>query len=322
MSAARVSMTIGLANRPSAMAVIDGTIQPEGIDLTCVTEFPEPSTIVRHDQILDGKLDGGELSMSFYVEAKARGAPLVAIPVYPNRSFRHRSIYCRDGAGIATPADLKGKRVGVHMYAASTMAWVRGILRDEYGVLPQDIDWYTLRDTGAEGARASGVSIKIIPSAGHGFDFNEYIAQMIERGELDAGIGPVNITRPGISRLFSNFMDVESEYYRRTGIYPIIHTMVVNERIARDNPWVPLSLLDALRKAATVASRYTTRPDELEQGDREIWLMDRPILAGDDPYAWVLGDKERTTIERFLDYLVLDCEITTKPSVDVLFPIA
>ncbi|MCL5958271.1 MAG: ABC transporter substrate-binding protein [Chloroflexi bacterium] len=321
MADRRVSMSIGIADRPSIMALLDGTVKPEGIDLTCVCDFPEPSTIVRHDRILEGELDGGELSMSFFVEAKLRGAPLIGLPVYPNRSFRHRSVYCRDGAAIKTPADLKGKKVGLHVYAASTMSWVRGILLDEYGVRPEDILWYTLMDREAEGARESGVSIELIPSAGKGFDFNEHIAQMMERGQLDAGVGPVNIVRPGISRLFSNFVEVETEYYRRTGIYPIIHTMVINERVVRDNPWVPQSLLKALREAALLTSRYTARPDELEQGDKEIWNVDRFILAGDYPYSWVLGEKERRTINTFLDYLVLDRVITSKPSVDFLFPI-
>ncbi|OGQ79272.1 MAG: hypothetical protein A3F90_02615 [Deltaproteobacteria bacterium RIFCSPLOWO2_12_FULL_60_19] len=315
----RASMTIGVAYRPSLRGLIDGTVKPEGIDLTCVTDFPEPSTIVRHDRILEGKLDGGELSMSFYIEAKTRGAPLIGIPVYPNRSFRHRSIYCRDSAGIKKPSDLKGKRVGLHVYAASTMIWVRGILRDEFGIHPQDIQWHTLSTQGAEGAIQAGVSITLIPSPGAA-DFNEYIAQMVLRGELDAAVGPVNITRPGISRLFSNFAEVETEYYRRTSIYPIIHTAVVNERIARDNPWVPRNLLEALRKAAALTPQYAAL-GKLPQGDKEIWEQDRPILGGDDPYAWVMGAKERRAIEAFLDYLVLDGVIQTKPSVDSLFPI-
>lgn len=321
MAEKRVSMTIGVANRPSVKALIDGTIKPEGIDLTCVCDFPEPSTIIRHDRILDGELDGGELSMSFFVEAKLRGAPLVGLPVYPNRSFRHRSIYCGERSGIKKPSDLKGKRVGLHVYTASTMSWVRGILHDEYGIVPQDIKWYTLMDRGSEGARKSGVSIEVIPSAGKGFDFNEFIAQMVERGELDVAVGPVNVVRPGIYRLFSNFEEVEREYYLRTGIYPIIHTSVINERILRDHPWVGQSLLDAYRKAAKLAANYTKDIEKLEQGDKEIWGVDRLILGGDEVYNWVLGEKERRTIEAFLDYLLLDGLISSKPSVDFLFPI-
>lgn len=318
MGSKGVPITLGLASRPSLMALIDGTVKPEGIDLTCICDFPEPSTIVRHDKILTGELDGGECSSAFFVEAKTKGAPLIGLPVYPNRSFRHRSIYCRDGAGIKTPDDLKGKRVGLHVYAASTMMWVRGILRDEYGVSPQDIKWYTLMDHGTEGAKKSGVSIELIPKKEKSFDYNEFIAQMIERGELDAGVGPVNIVRPGISRLFSNFAEVEREYYVRTGIYPIIHTAVVNERLIKENPWVPQALLDAFRKAATHTPKYAVKGN-LEQGDKEIWEQDRPILGDDDPYAWVMGPNERKAYEAFLDYLVLDQLITEKPSVDSLF---
>lgn len=320
MASQRVPMTIGVAARPSVMALIDGTVKPEGIDLTCITDFPEPATINRHDGILGGTLDGGECSTAFFVEARVKsGAPLRAIPVFPYRSFRHRSVYCGDWAGIKKPADLKGKKVGLHQYAASTMTWVRGFLRDEYDVQPQDIQWYTIRDEGTEGARKAGVSIEVIPPPLKGVEYNHYISQLVERKELHAQVGPVNVVRPGISRLFSNFAEVEAEYYRRTGILPIIHTTVINERIIREHPWVPRNLLDAYREAAKFTPKYATDPSTLEKGDREVWEVDRLILGNDSPYEWVLGPKQRRTIEAFLDYLMLDGTISVKPDVNSLF---
>ncbi len=315
-----ISMTIGVARRPSVMALIDGTVKPEGIDLTCIYKFPEPSTINRHDAILEGKLDGGECSTAFFVEAKVNnGAPLQAIPVFPYRSFRHRSIYCGDWAGIKTPADLKGKKVGVHMYAASTMTWVRGFLRDEYGVRPQDINWYTIRDDGSEGARQAGVSIEVIAPPDRDVGYNQYIAQLVVGKELHVAVGPVNVVQPGLSRLFPNFAEVESAYYSRTGIFPIIHTTVINERIVRDHPWVPRNLLEAYRKAAELTPHYAADPSRLESGDREVWEVDRLILGEDSPYEWVLGPKQRHTIEAFLDYLMTDGVIALKPTVESLF---
>ena len=316
-----VHVTLGLGKHTAVKALIDGTVKPHGIELTCLCDFPEPSVIVMFDRILNGELDGGEMSLSFYTQGKLKGAPFIGIPVFPFRSFRHRSIYIRDGAGIKTPADLKGKRIGLHSYSASTMTWVRGILRDDYGVHPRDISWHTILDRGIEGAKRSGVSVDVIPSPGPGVDLIEYVADMIERSELDGGVSPADMTRPGISRLFPNFAEVEGDYYRRTGIFPIIHTLVLNERIVSQTPWVTASLLDSFRKAASLTPQYVAA-GELQRWDKETWEVDRPILAGDDPFACGLGAKERRTVEAFLDYLLLDGAIATKPSVDVLFPVS
>lgn len=318
MSTDQVPITFGLGRHTSVSALIDGKVKPEGVNLTCLTDFPEPRVLVMFDKILSGELDGGELSMSFFTQNKLRGAPLVGLPVFPYRSFRHRSIYIREGAGIQTPADLKGKRIGLHSYAASTMTWVRGFLRDEYGVRPRDILWYTFMDKGAEGARLAGTSIELMPS-GPGVDLIELLAEKIQQGELDGGVGPVNITRPGIARLFPNFPEVEAEYYRRTGIFPTIHTVVVNERIVKEHPWVHRNLLDAFGKAAALTGKYVAE-GKLQEWDRETWEVDRPILGGVDPFACGLGPGERRTVEAFLDYLLQDGGIKTKPEVEALFP--
>ncbi len=315
----QVPITFGLGKHTSVSALLDGTVKPEGIKLTCLTDFPEPSVLVMFDKILKGDLDGGELSMSFFTQNKLGEATLVGIPVFPFRSFRHRSIYIRDEAGIKAPAGLKGKRIGLHAYTASTMTWVRGLLHEEHGLKPQDILWYTFVDKGAEGARRLGASIELMPSPGPGVDLIDLLSKKIEQGELDGGVAPRNITRPGVSRLFPNFPEIEAEYYRRTSIFPTIHTLVVNERIVKQHPWVPRSLFDAFKKAASLTGQYVAG-GKLQLWDKETWEVDRPILGGEDPFACGLGPSERRTVEAFLNYLLLDGGIETRPAVDTLFP--
>ena len=315
----RLTLTVGFGRHASLGALIDGTVKPEGIDLTCVTEVPEPWMMNLGKRLLEGQFDGSEFSTSYFTQYKLAGAPLVGIPVFPFRAFRHRCIFCREGSGIKTPADLRGKKIGLHSYAASTMTWVRGILRDEYGILPQDIHWYSMEDIGTAGARESGVSIELLPPPPTGTTQIEQIAGLIQQGELDGGVAPWDLTRPGIYRLFGDSSEVEAEYYRRTGILPIIHTFVVNQRIFRDHPWAPPSLLEACRKSAALTPDYIARGG-LELWDQELWAMDRPVLGGQDPNAWGMGDGERRTIEAFWDYLMLDGAIKTRPSVDDFFP--
>ncbi|MDO8690938.1 MAG: hypothetical protein Q7R39_13165 [Dehalococcoidia bacterium] len=314
-----LALTIGLGKHASLRALIDGTVKPEGIDLTCVTDVPEPWMMTLGDRLLGGQFGGSEFSTSYFTQHRLAGAPLVAIPVFPYRSFRHRCIFCSESSGIRVPADLKGKRIGLHSYAASTMIWVRGLLRDEYGVLPQDIHWYSMEDLGTSGARASGVSIDFLPPPPDGITQIEQIARMIARGELDAGVSPSDLTRPGVRKVFANSSEVEAEYYRRTGIYPIIHSFVVNERIFRDYPWAPRSLLEACRKSAALTSNYVGS-DDLERWDHDMWETDRHILGDRDPNSWGMGDGERRSIEAFWDYLILDGVIASKPDVDTFYP--
>lgn len=316
----QLDMTIGFGDHAAFRALKDGTVKPEGINLTCVTEIPEPWMIELERRVLDGTHDASELSTSYFTQNKLAGKPLVGIPVFPFRAFRHRCIYCHEGSGIKTPADLKGKRVGLHSYTASTMIWVRGIVRDEYGVRPQDIDWLTVEDKGLAGPRDLGVSINLVPVPAQSVTQIEVIAGMVQRGELDAMFAPGDVTRPGIYRLFPNHAEVEAEYYRRTGIFPIIHSFVIGERVFRNNPWVPRALIKAFRQSSALAPNYMAEGRDLKHWDTEVWEADRHILAGRDPFACGMGSGERRALEAFLDYLMMDGAIKSKPAVDSLFP--
>lgn len=252
----RVPITLGLADHAAVRALVDGRVVPEGIDLTCVTRFPDPWMIVLSDRIVRGELDGGECSASFFIQNKTADGPVVGIPVFLYRSFRHRSIYRWDGSGIQSPADLRGKRIGLHAYSATTMIWARGILRDEYGIEPREIQWYTMVDQGAQEARQTGVTIELLDPPTGGADYLDHLGRLIQDGQLDGGICPRDISRPGVSRLFPNHAEVEAAYYRRTGVFPIIHTVALNERILNEHPWVRASLMDAFRKSAALAPEY------------------------------------------------------------------
>lgn len=315
----QLKLTIGLGQHAALGALIDGTVKPEGIDLTCITDVPEPWMMTMGERLLSGQFDGCEFSTSYFTQHKLKGAPLAGIPVFPFRSFRHRCIYCHEGSGIKTPSDLKGKKIGLHSYAASTMTWVRGILRDEYRIVSQDIRWYSMEDIGTEGARASGVHIETLPPPPQGRTQIEEIARLVQNGELDGGVAPSDLTRPGVYRLFPDSSSVEADYYRRTGILPIIHTFVLHDRIFRDHPWAPRSLLEACRKSAALIPRYMTN-GKLMYWDQEMWAIDRHILGTRDPSAWGMGEAERRTIETFWDYLILDGAINSRPDVDTFFP--
>jgi 4,5-dihydroxyphthalate decarboxylase len=204
------------------------------------------------------EFDVSELSLASYVALKGRGdCPFVALPVALSKIFRHSCIYVRDDAGIRNPQDLRGKRVGTTQLSSTGVVFMNGMLQHEYDVNSEDIYWFI-------GGLNSPAPRPLIPlnltekikleflSAG------ETLEGMLENGELDALFAlyvPALFQSgsPRVMRLFPNYKEVEQDYYRRTRIFPIMHTVVVRDDVYREHPWVAQSLYKAFREARDLA---------------------------------------------------------------------
>ncbi len=232
-------------------ALIGGRIQPEGIRLNYVP-LSSPETFWR--MLRFQEFDASELSCANYFVLRSQGdTRFVAIPVFPSRTFRHNGVYIHTAAGITKPEELKGKRVGCAEYGMTMAVWVRAFLQHDYGVYPGDLTW-VLGGIEQPGRRdriravpAGDVRVEPAPP-------DRALAQMLDRGEIDALISP-SIPSPfragsaRVARLFPNFPDVEAAYYRRTGIFPIMHTVVLRRDVYERSPWVALSLYKAFCQA-------------------------------------------------------------------------
>jgi len=292
------SLTLGLARTPYTQALFEGSVQPQGIFLQCQEDFSSGLDNVgaRHRAIIQGEIPGGELSTSSFILARLRGVPLLALPVFLARGFRHRSIYCHRDLPLRHPADLKGKRVTAHRYNATTALWVRGLLHNEYGVRPEMMEWYVAEpDVGEEARRPPppDVKVRFIPEP----RTREHALELVEEGKIDAAFEPYGglEERPKLRRLFDPHREVEADYFRRSGVFPIIHTLVLREGIAAEQPWILESLLRALRQARTLAERYMTERER----DEARW---EERLLGDDPRAYRLDGCARKTLETLIQY--------------------
>lgn len=252
---ADLRLTLACWDYDRTRPLMDGRVKPDGIALDIKVLRPRET----FQRMLDGReFQVSELSLASYTALKARGeCPFVAIPVALSKIFRHSCIYVRAGAGIAAPSDLKGKRVGTSQYSSTGLVFMRGMLQHEYGVRPEDMHWFM-------GGLNTFVEKPLIPLRLPDkikldfLDRGATLEGMFEAGALDALLSlyiPSLFLKgsPQIARLFPDYARLEQDYYRRTRIFPIMHTVVVREDVHREHPWVAASLYKAFCAARDLA---------------------------------------------------------------------
>lgn len=319
----RLALTVGCGDYDRTFALRSGDVVPEGIDVNYLVLEPEEVfwRMVRYREF-----DVSELSLGSYIIRRSKGIDdLVAIPVFPSRMFRHCSIYVHAGAGIKEASDLIGKRVGVPEYQITAATWVRGILEHEFNVRPRDVTWFT------GGQRQPGRVEKQHISVGEGVVIDSIpegrtLDEMIASGELDALVAPRHPTTfmdgtDRVRRLFPNFRELEQNWYRKTGVFPIMHAIAIRKEVLDAHPWVAQSLYKAFDQSK---NRLFDGVGPLSALRLSVpWLMaeweETRALMGDD--FWPYGvDPNRTTIQTLIQYSHEQGLIDHMLDVDDLFP--
>jgi 4,5-dihydroxyphthalate decarboxylase len=310
-----VKLTLGFAVTARTRALFDGTIRPEGIELRCESQFGSglDNTGARHRAILGGIIDGGECSTSSLILARMRGASLRGLPIFPARQFRHRCIFCPATSTLSHPSELKGKRVSAHRYNATTAVWLRGLLQNEYGVSAEQMEWFVAEpDVGEEaaGSPPKSVTINFIPSP----RTREHAIELVEKGAIDAALEPYGslAKNPKLRRLLKDHRRDEADYFRRTQVIPVIHTLVLQEKLVAKQPWVANSLLSAFRKARSLAEKYMNE-EEMEEAR---WLSE---TVGYDPYGYSFDVSTRKSLETLIRYQLQQGLLQREPALEELF---
>lgn len=296
----------------------DGRVVAEGVDLDYLPALP----VEGFRRMLAGEFDVGEMSFATYVVKVARGErDLVAIPVFPSRSFRHSAIYVSERSGIVSPADLAGRRVGVPEYQMTVALWVRGLLQHEHGIAPSDVEWVTggLRDPGRRGL----VEVDI-PGVSITHEAERSLDELLRTGAIDAIIAPQDppsfVAGDGVRRLFPDYRAAEAAYYRKTGLFPIMHTVVFRREVYEAHPWAAVSLYRAFEQAkANAFERLFSReplPISLPWLQPEI---DATLaIMGDD--FWPYGiEPNRKVLEAACTYIREQGICDRSVDVDALF---
>jgi len=302
---ARLRLTLACWNYDRTRALSDGSVRPDGIDLVYLTQ-PVEETFFRMMRYRE--FDCSEMSLSSYVASlNSENSPFIAVPVFPSRFFRHSCIFVSAKSGVRKPQELKGKRIGVPEYQMTAPVWIRGILSDDYGVKVTDVEHLSGgeeepgRDEKLKLELPSFIRIKAIGPA-------QTLSQMIAQGEIDALVtarAPSTFTsKPeAVKRLFPNYVELEKEYYRRTRIFPIMHTVVIRRDVYAANPWVAQSLYKAF--VAAKARAYELYDQTAALPAMVPWLVPQLEEArremGEDWWPYGL-EPNRGVLETFLRY--------------------
>ena len=301
----------------------DGRVQPEGINLDITVLRPRE---IFPRMLQDQEFHASEMSLASYVILKARDqCPFVAIPVLLSKMFRHDCIYVRPDAGINEPADLRGKRIGLPQYSSTAGVFIKGLMQHEYGVSPQQMTWFMGgQDTPAPAPLVpldlpDDIHLEFIPE-------DKTLEGMLADGELDALFATYipNLFlsgSPTIARLFPNFKEVEQDYYRRTGIFPIMHTVVIREDVHREHPWVAASLYEAFSQAKDLAvgGLYDTDALALTLPFLIDHLEESRRIFGSDYWSYGV-ESNRPALEGLSQYVVDQGLAPRVVSTEELFP--
>lgn len=304
-------LNIGLTRSPYTEALFDGTVRPAGINLKLRTQFGDGYDNVgaRHRDIIAGKIDGGELSISSYILAHLRGVPLIALPVFLSRRFRLRCMYCRLDSPLRNPSELAGKKVTVHRYNATTPVWLRGILQNEFGVKPSEIDWLVAEpDIAEESQRPPPADVRVAFIAPP--RTREQAMALVESGEIDAALEPYST--PNIRYLMSNYREAEQKFFRRTGAYTTNHLFALSTVISEAHPWAVESMFTAMKEANDLANRYRNE----KQRSEAAW--EREVMGEDFEYSLNRGCARRS-VETLMEYQMQQGILDQKPRLENLF---
>ncbi|MEZ2354710.1 ABC transporter substrate-binding protein [Caballeronia sp. RCC_10] len=299
----KLNLSVAVGNYDRMRPLVDGEVQVDGVDPVFMLQDPEEIFFraFRH-----ADYDICELSLSSYsVKTAAGTSPYIAVPIFPSRAFRHTSIYVRNDRGIDSPADLKGKRIGVPEYQLTANVWARLFLEEDHGVKASDVTW--IRGGYEEAGRLEKISLKLPDDVRlENAPENQTISGMLASGEIDALIGPrapscFTNGHPNVKYLYDDPQKAAADWYTRTKLFPIMHLLGVRRALAEQHPWLPGAVAKAFEKskAVALAKLNDTSATKVTLPFVEEQLRNTRRLMGND--FWSYGfEPNRHVLSRFL----------------------
>lgn len=309
MAKEKPRLKLGLPFDYRTRALIEGEVGIEGYDLDIVHNFSSPGE--RHYRFAQGEFDVGEFSAATFLRTREKSRRFRALPVFFDRGPRQRNIFYCEGK-LKHASELKGKKIGCFRYGATAVVWARGFLLDEYSLKTTEMAWYV---SGREVYIGSELPVKVDrlePPPPFGQE-KPVLARLVSEGKLHAAlvagdIGYLGIfgggtlpkvmgEYPGVKPLFEDTHKI-IRYIKRTRIYPIIHLIAIKEDILEQYPDLPAKLIEVFREAKRLGVKKYMSPEQLAGYEKEKGVL------GEDPYAHVLGETEKRTMQALNRYQI------------------
>ncbi|MGA8297136.1 MAG: hypothetical protein WB770_08860 [Acidimicrobiales bacterium] len=303
----KLKLSLSCGRYELTRALVDGEVEAKGIEFSPLDDDRFRFYSLRRRN----EADVGEFSVTEYLRAREHGHRILALPIYPHRRFRHGYYFVNVAAGIHDPSDLIGRRGGISGTMPAAGVWMRGILQDHHGVALDAVDW---RENPLEAMDAIDA-----PSAPHAVTEDTLLD-----GEVDVLITPRipgSFVRgdPRIVRLFPDHVERSIAYYKKTGIFPIMHVLTIREEIVEGRPWVAESIYAAFEEAKRIGYERAADPRLTPLAFFEAAWEEQRELLGPDPWEYGLSDANRRNLETIIRYTREQGRITREPPVSELF---
>jgi 4,5-dihydroxyphthalate decarboxylase len=309
--AKEVELTLMLADYHRTRPLLSGEVTVDGVKLNPQRAVPGEACM----RPVYEEFDIAEMSLSWYMMARCRNEPVIALPIFPLRMQIHPYIFCGTASGIKGPEDLKGKKIGMDEYRLTVGLWARGILREYHGVRPEECQWFTSAPERAGYQPPAGVNITVV---------DEPAEALLLRGEIDALIPPNIVPSfrakdPRIRRVFKDPRTTVTEYFRKTQIFPITHTLVVRQSLFDEHPWLVSSLVNAFTEAEERCLKSYDYAKRLAFPSAVLILEEEEEIFGKNPWAHGLTPKNQIVLEKFVQYAHEQGYIPYRPKISDLF---
>lgn len=312
---AKLRLTVACGDYDIVRAFKEGAVQADGLDLVFLTEMGPRERHWRMGR--KHEFDVCEENVGAYYMIRDQGEALTAIPVFMHRRFRHGFVFVNTAAGIKEPKDLNGKTVGGTNFQPAANIWMRGILEEHYGLKHRSITWLVDRSEDIPFTPPSDLRIEMKNSP-------KSLSDMLADGDIPAMISPT-LPKPfvqgdkRIARLFADYKNVEIDYFRQTGIFPIMHVTTVKQEIVDKYPWIPTNLVKAFEASKQLAYRRVANPRMVPLAFVRTAVEEQEAILGKDPWSYGLTPLNRRNLETVQRYAHQQGLIKTIVPLDALF---
>src|SRR5260370_7966886 len=294
----KLRLTVACGDYDIVKALKEGTVDAGGLNVIFVTGVGPRERHWRLARKME--LDVGEENVGAYFMARDRGDPVRAMPVFVHRRFRHGFVFINTNAGIKSPKDLVGSQVGGTNFQPAGNIWMRGILEEHCGVPHKEITWIVDRSEDVPFAPPPGLRIEMKTSS-------KSLSNMLADGDLPAMISrtiprPFAVGDKRIGRLFPDYKQIEMDYFRSTGIFPIMHVTTIKQEIVDKYPWVTTNLVKALEQAKLASYRLVANPPMVPLAWVRTAVEEQEEILGRDPWSYGLTPVNRKTLETIQRY--------------------